>query len=255
MSGISERNESNKRAFNAVLNDINAQLGFLLELGCTGVDCSDKTLKIIKNWGRSGTKNLHVLPDIFNDFVKCRQCSFAGNRKNMVCGDGDPEARLFIVGGIPEPEDVQTGKPYSGAAGELLNKIISAMNLARKEIYITHAVKCCLPVDKKPNIRDVNFCRYYLSQEIKLIKPDIICAFGKIATMSLLETSVPLSRLRGRFHDYKGLRVMPTYSPEYLIENPDAKRMVWEDIKLVMGELNKSNNDILYGAPNSLREG
>ena len=149
-------------------------------------------------------------------------------------------AQLIFVGGTPEPEDIKTGKPYSGKAGELLNKIISAMKMTRKEIFIPHAVKCGLTDKMHPNLKNIAACRYYLIREIKAIKkPVIVCAFGEIATSSILETSVPLSRLRGRFHDYHGMRVMPTYSPEYLLEHPDAKRMVWEDIKQVMGELDK----------------
>jgi len=244
MSDFLNNKEPAKPPVVETLEGLSAHLRFLSELGCIGLDCSEKSLEIIKNWGRSKTKKSGILSDIYNNFIKCRQCSLAGDRKNIVCGDGDPEARLLIVGGVPEPDDIQTGKPYSGKAGELLNKIISAMNLPRKEIYITHAVKCCLPnkmqPDKmQPNLKNIAVCRYYLMRELKLVKPEIVCALGDIATKSLLETSVPLSRLRGRFHDYQGIRVMPTYSPEYLIKHPDAKRMVWEDIKKVMVKLGK----------------
>jgi len=239
ISDLLNNKEHGKHPFAETLEGLSAHLGFLSQLGCVGLDCSEKSLEIIKNWGRSSTKKTDILSDIYNNFIKCRQCSLSGDRKNIVYGDGDHMARLLIVGGVPEPDDIRTGKPYSGAAGELLNKIIFAMNLTRKEIYITHAVKCCLPDKMQPNLKNIAVCRYYLMREIKMIKPDIVCALGDIAAKSLLETSVPLSRLRGRFHDYQGIRVMPTYSPEYLIEYPDAKRMAWEDIKLVMGELGK----------------
>ncbi|MGB9499515.1 MAG: uracil-DNA glycosylase [Dissulfuribacterales bacterium] len=239
MTDISNNKEPAKHPVVETLEGLSAYLRFLLELGCVGMDCSEKSLEIIKNWGMSRTKKSDIESGIYNNFVKCRQCSLAGERKNIVYGDGDPEARLLIVGGIPEPDDIQAGKPYSGKAGELLNKIISAMNLTRKEIYITHAVKCCLPDKMQPNLKNIAVCRYYLMREFKLVKPEIVCALGEIATKSLLETSVSLSRLRGRFHDYQGFRVMPTYSPEYLLDNPDAKRMVWEDIKKVMVKLGK----------------
>ena len=235
MSDFLNNKEPAKPPVIETLEGLSAYLRFLLELGCVGMDCSEKSLEIVKNWGRHKKKK----SDIYNNFIKCRQCSLAGDRKNIVCGDGDPEARLLIVGGVPEPDDIQTGKPYSGKAGELLNKIIFAMNLTRDEIFITLAVKCCLPDKMQPNLKDIAVCRHYLMREIKMIKPEIVCALGDIATKSLLETSVSLSRLRGRFHDYQGIRVMPTYSPEYLIEHPDAKRMVWEDIKKVMVKLGK----------------
>jgi uracil-DNA glycosylase family 4 len=161
-------------------------------------------------------------------------------RKQIVCGDGNQKAHLAIVGGVASLDDVQAGKPYSGKAGDLLNKIISAMNLTRDQVYVTRAVKCCLPNKQKPKIADVNICRSYLEKELRLVKPDVICAFGEIAAMSLLETSVPLSRLRGRFHDYRGMKIMPTYSPEHLIENMDAKRVVWEDLKQVISVMRNS---------------
>ena len=222
-----------------IFEGFSSHLKFLSELGCMGLECSDKSLEIIQGWGADKAKNNSNLSGIYNDFIKCRNCSLSQDRKQIVCGEGNQKARLAFVGGVASPDDVQAGKPYSGKSGDLLNKIISAMNLTRDQVYITRAVKCCLPANKKATITDVNICKSYLDKELRLIKPDIICAFGEIAAMSLLETSVPLSRLRGRFHDYKGMRVMPTYSPEYLIENMDAKRIVWEDLKQVIGEIEK----------------
>lgn len=241
-------NEFNKKIFVEITEGLSSHLRFMSELGLAGLECSDKSLEIIQGWGADGSKKNRFSSGIYNNFIKCRDCSLSKDRKQIVCGDGNQKARLAIVGGVASPDDVQAGKPYSGKAGDLLNKIIAAMNLTRDQVYITRAVKCCQPANQKPKMIDVNICRSYLTRELGLVKPDVICAFGEIAAMSLLETSVPFSRLRGRFHDHKGMRVMPTYSPEYLIKNKDAKRVVWEDLKQVIAEmeklasLNKRNN-------------
>ncbi|MBC2716533.1 MAG: uracil-DNA glycosylase [Desulfobacteraceae bacterium] len=226
-----------KHPVDAIFEGLTAHLKFLSELGCAGMECSDKSLETIQSWGAAEIKENRFSSGIYSNFIKCRDCSLLKDPKQIVCGDGNQKARLAIVGGVASPDDMQAGKPYSGKAGDLLNKILVAMNLTRDQVYITHAVKCCLPANQKPKITDVNTCRSYLDKELRLVKPDVICAFGEIAAMSLLETSVPLSRLRGYFHDYRGMRVMPTYSPEYLIQNTEAKRVVWEDLKQVIGEM------------------
>jgi DNA polymerase len=217
-----------------IFESLSAHLRFLSELGCAGLDCSEKDIETIREWGAEKPEEIRAGSGIYNNFIKCRNCSLSKDCKQIVSGDGNHRARLVIVGGVASLEDVQVGKPYSGMAGALLDKIIAAMNLTRDQIYITRAVKCCLPDNQKPKIADINICRSYLEKELRLVKPDVICAFGEIAAMSLLETSIPLSKLRGRFHDHRGMRVMPTYSPEYLIENSDAKRVVWEDLKQIL---------------------
>lgn len=239
MADIAKNNKTVQHPVVEIFEGFSAYLGFLSELGCAGLDCSGETIETVKSWGAVRTTKNKSSSPINNSFIKCRDCSLSNQRQRIVCGEGNQKARLAIVGGVASVEDVKAVKPYSGEAGDLLNKMIAAMSLTREQVYITRAVKCCLPVNEKPKIRDVNICRSYLKKELALVKPDIICAFGEIAAMSLLETSVPLSRLRGHFHDYRGTRVMPTYSPEYLIKNTDAKRVVWEDLKKVIGELNK----------------
>ena len=236
MSDILKNKEDVKHPALEIFDGFSAHLKFLSELGVNGVECSEKSIEKIKSWGGASVKKNRDSAGIYNNFIRCRECSLSKDRKQIVCGDGTPNARLAIVGGVASPDDMKAGKPYSGKAGELLNKILAAMNLTRDQVYITRAVKCCLPANQKPKMTDVNICRSYLDKELKLVKPDIVCAFGEIAAMSLLETSVPLSKLRGRFHDYRGMRIMPTYSPEYLIENTDTKRIVWEDLKQLMRE-------------------
>jgi len=234
MSVILKRQENVKHPVAEIFEGLSAYLKFLSELGCAGMDSSEKIIETIRDWGVEKPEESRGASGIYNNFIKCRNCSLSKDCKQIVSGAGNQKARIAFVGGVATSEDVQAGKPYSGKAGELLDKIIAAMNLTRDQIYITRAVKCCLPDNQKPKIADVNICRSYLEKELRLVKPDVICAFGEIAAMSLLETSVPLSKLRGRFHDHRGMRVMPTYSPEYLIENLDAKRVVWEDLKQIL---------------------
>ena len=233
------KNNSDKHPVAEIFDGLSAHLEFLSELGCAGMECSDKSLELIDAWGVAGTIGGKFRPGLTNHFNKCRDCSLSKERRQIVRADGNPKARLVIVGGVAAPDDVRAGKPYSGKVGDLLNKMIAAMNLTRDQIYITRAVKCCLPLNQKPTMADVNTCRGYLEKELKMLQPDVIIAFGETAVMSLLETSVPVARLRGRFHNYRGIQVMPTFSPEYLIENADAKRYVWEDLKQVIGEMGK----------------
>jgi DNA polymerase len=234
MLNIANKKRSDKHPLANIFDGFSAHLRFLSELGCEGVDCPEKTIEIIRSWGAEKPEESRGTSGIYNNFIKCRNCSLSRDCKQIVSGDGNLKARLAMVGGVASFDDVQAGRPYSGEAGELLDKIIAAMNLTRDQVYITRAVKCCLPDNQKPKIADVNICRAYLEKELRLVKPDVICAFGEIAAMSLLETSIPLSKLRGRFHDHRGMRVMPTYSPEYLIGNLEAKRVVWEDLKQIL---------------------
>ncbi|MDO9264842.1 MAG: uracil-DNA glycosylase [Desulfosalsimonadaceae bacterium] len=233
-----EVNENSSPALNflEITEGATAYLRFIAELGGMGFDLSDQSRAAIASWSIATSKNT-AASDIFNNFIKCRQCALAGQRQHVIHGRGNPDARLMIIGGIPEHEDAQTGKPYSGRAGALLDKILAAMTLSRDDVYLTFAVKCCLPDLTNPNTGVVNSCRAYLKKELIRVRPDIIFTFGEVAASSLLETSAPLARLRGRFHDYKGIPLMPTHAPEYLMKNVDAKREAWEDIKQVMNGL------------------
>ena len=231
--------QSNPYSAADLFESVSGYLKFLSDIGYTGLDCSDKNFERIARWGQESGKSGRSGAGLVNSLKKCRECSLSKNPQAMVCGEGDPKARLAIVGGAAGPDDMAAGNPYCGKAGDLLDKMLSAMGFSRDQVYITRAVKCCPPDSQKPNPADVKICRAYLEKELRLVRPQIICAFGDIAAMSLLETSVPLSSLRGRFHDFNGMRVMPTFSPEHLLENPGTKRFAWEDLKLVIDMLAK----------------
>ncbi len=139
----------------------------------------------------------------------------------------------------PDPgyEEDQTGRPFIGAAGQLLTKIIQAIKLTREQVYICNIIKCRPPKNRNPLPDEIKACLPFLQRQIAVLKPDFICALGTFAAQTLLKTKEPISRLRGNFHKYSGIRVLPTYHPAYLLRNPDKKRDVWEDMKMLMNEM------------------
>ncbi len=132
---------------------------------------------------------------------------------------------------------IKGGEPFVGAAGRLLTKIIEAMNFTREQVYICNIIKCRPPGNRNPMPDEIQACSPFLRRQISSIKPDFICALGTFAAQTLLETGVPISKLKGCFHDYMGIRVLPTYHPAYLLRNPGKKRDVWEDMQKLMKAL------------------
>jgi DNA polymerase len=130
-------------------------------------------------------------------------------------------------------EDLQ-GQPFVGAAGQLLTKIIQAIGLSRESVYICNIIKCRPPGNRNPQPDEIDACSPFLKRQLKSIAPDFICALGSFAAQTLLQTTTPISRLRGRFYDCMGVKLLPTYHPAYLLRNPEQKRAVWEDMKLLM---------------------
>ena len=227
---------TNGRELNIAVEEVKNYLRFLAETGCTGFDCKKKSLETIECWGRDRAFIPETLEQIRADIGDCRRCKLSNSRKNIVFGAGSPSARLVFVGEGPGFEEDKTGKPFVGAAGKLLTKIIQAIKLTREQVYICNIIKCRAPGNRNPEPDEIKACFPFLELQIAVIKPDFICALGIIATQTLLETKEPISKLRGRFHDYKGIKLLPTYHPAYLLRNPDKKRDVWEDMKKLMNE-------------------
>lgn len=168
----------------------------------------------------------------------CQRCKLAPHRTRIVFGVGNPRARLMFVGEGPGQDEDRQGEPFVGRAGQLLTEIITkGMRLAREDVYIANVVKCRPPRNRNPEPDEVAACQPFLLRQIRLIAPEVIVALGKFAAQTLLETTTPITRLRGTWHDYHGIRLMPTFHPAYLLRNPADKRLVWEDIKQVMGVL------------------
>ena len=225
-----------KHAFNRALAEIHDSLRHLADAGWRGFDCSPESLAKLENWGRGPQYSAESLEDIRNDLGECQRCRLAKERNRIVFGDGNPRAKLVFVGEGPGFNEDRQGKPFVGAAGELLTRIIEAIKLTRSQVYICNVIKCRPPENRNPRPDEIETCLPFLERQIEAIRPDFICALGTFAARTLLGTTTPISRLRGRFHEYKGIKVLPTYHPAYLLRNPEKKRDVWEDMKMLMKE-------------------
>ncbi len=207
--------------------------------GCRGFDCSPQSLAILEKWAdpKDGQVVGESLDAIRSDLGECTRCGLSANRTHLVFGEGDPKAELMFVGEGPGLDEDRSGKPFIGLAGQLLTRIIEAMHLTRDQVYICNVVKCRPPDNRNPEPVEIQTCRPFLDRQIKAVAPKVICALGSVATKVLLDTDQAVSRLRGRFHEYAGIKVMPTYHPAYLLREPDQKRLVWDDVKKIMALL------------------
>jgi DNA polymerase len=168
----------------------------------------------------------------------CRRCKLAPHRTHLVFGVGNPRARLVFVGEAPGRDEDLQGEPFVGRAGQLLTEIITkGMRLRREDVYIANVIKCRPPENRNPEPDEVVSCEPFLLRQLELIGPEVIVALGKFAVQTLLRSKTPITQLRGRWHDYHGIRLMPTFHPAYLLRNPGDKRLVWEDIQKVMRAL------------------
>jgi uracil-DNA glycosylase len=168
------------------------------------------------------------------DIGDCTRCKLHTlGRTQIVFGVGNPEADLMFVGEAPGADEDVQGIPFVGRAGQLLTKIIEAIDLKREDVYIANVIKCRPPGNRNPDPDEVETCEPFLFRQIDIIKPKVIVALGKFAAQTLLRTLDPISRLRGRVFTYRGAKLVPTFHPAYLLRNPASKREVWEDMKLV----------------------
>jgi DNA polymerase len=175
-----------------------------------------------------------ALAMIRTDLGDCTRCKLHTlGRTQIVFGVGRPDADLMFVGEAPGADEDAQGVPFIGRAGQLLTKIIEAIDLRREDVYIANVIKCRPPQNRNPDPDEVETCEPFLFRQIDVIKPKVIVALGKFAAQGLLRSMDPISRLRGRVFDYRGAKLIPTFHPAYLLRNPSSKREVWEDMKLV----------------------
>jgi DNA polymerase len=175
-----------------------------------------------------------ALGAIRDDIGDCTRCKLHGGRTTLVFGAGNPDAELMFVGEGPGADEDIQGIPFVGRAGQLLTQIIKAMGYDREAVYIANVVKCRPPGNRNPEPDEIAQCQPFLMRQIEAIRPRVIVALGKFAAQTLLGTTEPITRMRGRFHALGDVAVMPTFHPSYLLRNPSAKREVWEDMKQVM---------------------
>ncbi len=189
------------------------------------------------------TKHLNDLKTTVNS---CTKCDLGNHRINAVFGEGNIQAKLMFIGEGPGYNEDRQGKPFVGRAGELLTKIIEAMNLKRQDVYITNIVKCH-PMkindpklknnDRPPNETEIETCIPYLYEQIAIIKPKIICCLGSVSAKVMTKNDLPISQLRGRIFNYShnpNILIIPTYHPAALLRNPALKKYTWNDMKLIL---------------------
>lgn len=178
-----------------------------------------------------------TLEELENRLQGCELCPLCENRQNIVFGVGNPQADLVLVGEAPGREEDEKGFPFVGEAGRLLDRILFAMRLSREDVYICNVTKCRPPSNRDPQPDEIAACEQFLKLQLAAIRPRIILTLGRFATQALLQSTDPIGRLRGHWHEYQGIPLLPTFHPAYLLRNPAGKRDVWEDMKQVMHKL------------------
>lgn len=248
-----------EREFLDIVRDVRAHLEYQKALGLSAIETapmaprtqSAKPLSALESETEHPTPNQSaVLARVREDLGDCTRCRLHSGRKTIVFGEGNPNSALVFVGEGPGYEEDQQGRPFVGAAGQLLTDIIvKGMKLRREDVYICNIVKCRPPDNRNPEPDEIEACEPFLIKQLQAIKPNVIVALGNIAVRTLLKTKEGITRLRGTWHTYEGLSavtpgqagipLMPTFHPAYLLRNLKDKALVWKDIQQVMAEMEK----------------
>lgn len=173
------------------------------------------------------------LEDVWRDIGDCTRCGLCEGRSQVVNTHGNGRARLMFVGEAPGADEDAQGKPFVGRAGQLLTKMIEAMGMKREEVIIGNVNRCRPPGNRQPTLEEAAICRPFLFREIAIVQPDVIVVMGNTALRNLLEVREGITRVRGEFRDFRGIKVMPTFHPAYLLRDPSKKKETWEDLKKV----------------------
>ena len=217
------------------------------------IDETEKHLKMLKELGvnqlsREKTdpvyaRKLRALKQLRRELGDCQRCPLSKTRTKIVFGEGDPCARIVFVGEAPGEKEDESGKPFVGSAGRILTDIIErGMKIPRSSVCICNVIKCRPPKNRDPRPEEIQACQPFLEKQLKIIQPEVIIALGKYASQWLLNTTLAISQLRGRWGEYQGIPVMPTYHPAYLLHNQRGKREVWQDIKKVINYLKQRSS-------------
>ncbi len=186
--------------------------------------------------GGEARSKAEALTELWESMRDCRKCRLGSTRRNLVFGDGNPDAGIMFVGEAPGAEEDMQGLPFVGRAGKLLTRIIEAMGMRREDVYIANIIKCRPPKNRDPEPDEVAACEPHLKRQIEIIQPTVICALGRIAGQTLLKTKMSMSNMRGRIFLYNGIKLIVTYHPAAILRNPGWKKPTWEDIKLLRRE-------------------
>lgn len=185
-----------------------------------------------------GVRGAATLEELRAELGDCQRCKLCTGRTHIVFGVGNPKATLMFVGEGPGRDEDLQAEPFVGRAGQLLTEIITkGMKMRREDVYIANVIKCRPPQNRNPEPDEIAACQPFLLRQIEIIQPKVMVALGTFAAQTLLGMKTPISRLRGHWYDFQGIKLMPTLHPAYLLRNPNDKRLVWEDIKMVLREL------------------
>jgi DNA polymerase len=176
-----------------------------------------------------------TLTELYAEIQGCQRCQLHQSRSKAITGVGTTGVKLLIITDAPSVEDDLSGLPMSGEPGQLLDKMLGAIGLSRAEVHLSLLTRCHAP--EPPDKEAVDACLPFLLKEIMLVAPTVICAMGVLAAQKLLRTSKPLSQLRGRFHDFQGIPLIPTFSPEFLLKNPEMKKATWLDLQMIQKKI------------------
>ncbi len=187
--------------------------------------------------GEKGLSAMGSLDELRAHIGDCRRCKLSGGRTKLVFGVGNETAGLMFVGEGPGRDEDLRGEPFVGRAGQLLTKMIEACTLSRSDVYILNVLKCRPPDNRNPTPEEACNCSRFLNRQLELIDPQFICCLGAVAAHNLLQTQTPIGKLRGKVHDYRGIHVVCTYHPAYLLRNPAAKKPVWDDMLMLLDEM------------------
>lgn len=185
-----------------------------------------------------------TLEDIWTDIGVCMRCPLCcQGRTQVVNSEGNRKARLMFVGEAPGADEDVQGRPFVGRAGQLLNKIIEAIGMSREDVFIGNVNRCRPPQNRTPTTQEAAICKPFLLREIAIVRPDVIVVLGNTAMKNLLDTKEGITKLRGKFQDYRGIKVMPSFHPAYLLRDPSKKREAWDDMKKVRDYLKTVTSD------------
>lgn len=219
---------------NNILQQLKQYLDMMKMSGVDVIASPEET----KNNNSDQKESLLALKETVTQCTKCSE--LAKTRKNVVFGAGNARARLVFVGEAPGHDEDLQGLPFVGRAGQLLTKIIESIGLTRQNVFICNVLKCRPPGNRNPLPEEITNCESYLFRQLDILQPEMICALGAFAAQTLLKTNTSISALRGRFHEYRGTKLICTFHPAYLLRNPHDKRKVWEDMKMIRAELAKN---------------
>ncbi len=211
-----------------IIEEIKKYFTYLNELGIDFFPISEKLNKFLKNNNYLSVNNIEKIKE---SLLACKKCALHRIRKQPIWGEGSEDAQLMIISEYPDRDEDFYGRPFVGANEEILKKMLSAIKLKKEDFFITHAVKCKTPGGRPPEIDEILACKYYLLNQIKLLKPKLILAFGFTPPKMFFENSSTFSSIRGNHIKIKDSVVLFTYHPNYIIKNPIVKRLIWEDLQ------------------------